>query len=47
MTAGVRAAKARPVSMRPPIRRPVLFYACVVVAFGLLGAAVIALGRVS
>ena len=29
----------------PMIRRPVLFYACVLLAFGLLGAAVIALGR--
>ena len=29
---------------RPPIRRPVLFYASALVAFGLLGAAVIMLG---
>ena len=29
----------------PPIRNPVLFYACVLIAFGLLGAATIALTR--
>lgn len=32
---------------RPPIRRPALFYGSAVVAFGLLGAAVIALGLLS
>ena len=32
-----------PTPAPPPIRRPVLFYGCVVVAFGLLGAAAIRL----
>lgn len=32
-----------PSAERPPIRRPVLFYTCVGVAFGLLGAATLAL----